>query len=58
MPEFLAATQELFDVLDMIEDTGLSDKELMDTNGGCFINSGYQGIEWFGGTAYLGGIRN
>jgi len=51
MPEFLAGTQELFDVLDMIEDAGLSDKELMDTNGGCFISSGYAGI------GYTGGIR-
>ena len=58
LPEFLAATQELFDVLDMIEDTGLSDKELMDTNGGCFINDGYQGIDYFGGSAYLSAGRH
>ncbi|MEJ0101606.1 MAG: hypothetical protein WDO19_03160 [Bacteroidota bacterium] len=40
--------QKLFYVLDMIEDEGLSDKELIDISEDCFISSSYQGVDYFG----------
>ncbi|MEJ0101610.1 MAG: hypothetical protein WDO19_03180 [Bacteroidota bacterium] len=57
MPEFLAGTQELFDVLDMIEDARLSDNDLMDIYGGCFMNSGYADIVILEVFVYLNPIQ-